>query len=95
MSWADKYRVLKVKTNANTPKDAKQARSFEGHTVHIERGVGARARIPDDDYREAGADLVDAEAAWTGGAGGLHINGLEVDEGDLRRPLSKSGYWLN
>ena len=25
MSWADKYRVLKVRTNADTPADAKKA----------------------------------------------------------------------
>ena len=48
---------------AATPQSVERLVSL-GHTVHVERGVGARARIPDDDYREAGADLVDAEAAW-------------------------------
>jgi phosphoenolpyruvate synthase/pyruvate phosphate dikinase len=28
MNWADQYRVLKVRTNADTPKDAKQAYEF-------------------------------------------------------------------
>ena len=28
MAWADKYRALKVRTNADTPRDAKQARAF-------------------------------------------------------------------
>ena len=48
---------------AATPQSVERLVSL-GHAVHVERGVGARARIPDDDYREAGADLVDAEAAW-------------------------------
>ena len=28
MGWADKYRVLKVRTNADTPKDALKAREL-------------------------------------------------------------------
>src|SRR6185503_19155985 len=28
MKWADKYRTLKVRTNADTPADAKRAREF-------------------------------------------------------------------
>lgn len=35
MSWADKYRVLKVRTNADTPKDAKQARSFGAEGIGL------------------------------------------------------------
>ncbi len=35
MTWADKYRVLKVRTNADTPKDAKQARSFGAEGIGL------------------------------------------------------------
>ena len=31
MGWADKYRTLKVRTNADTPADAKKARELGGH----------------------------------------------------------------
>ncbi len=53
MDWADEFRVLKVRTNADTPADAKQARSFgaEGiglcRTEHMFFGPG---RI--DKFRE-------------------------------------------
>jgi NAD(P) transhydrogenase subunit alpha len=36
-----------------------------GHTVLVERGAGEGAIIPDDAYTEAGAELVDAAAAWS------------------------------
>ncbi|MEA4989165.1 MAG: pyruvate, phosphate dikinase [Anaerovorax sp.] len=35
MKWADQYRVLKVRTNADTPKDAKQARSFGAEGIGL------------------------------------------------------------
>ncbi|WP_324823835.1 pyruvate, phosphate dikinase [Sinanaerobacter sp. ZZT-01] len=35
MKWADKYRVLKVRTNADTPKDAKQAKSFGAEGIGL------------------------------------------------------------
>ena len=35
MGWADKHRVLKVRTNADTPKDAKQARSFGAEGIGL------------------------------------------------------------
>jgi len=35
MDWADKYRQLKVRTNADTPKDAKQARSFGAEGIGL------------------------------------------------------------
>ncbi len=62
MSWADKYRVLKVRTNADTPADAARAREFgaEGiglcRTEHMffgdQRIVAMRKMIVADD--EAG-----------------------------------------
>ena len=48
---------------AATPQSVEKLVSL-GYTVRVERGAGTVAHIPDDDYREAGADLVDAEAAW-------------------------------
>lgn len=35
MAWADKYRVLKVRTNADTPRDAKQARTFGAEGIGL------------------------------------------------------------
>ncbi|MEA4832315.1 MAG: pyruvate, phosphate dikinase [Oscillospiraceae bacterium] len=35
MAWADKYRTLKVRTNADTPKDAKQARAFGAEGIGL------------------------------------------------------------
>jgi pyruvate,orthophosphate dikinase len=35
MSWADRYRVLKVRTNADTPKDAAKARSFGAEGIGL------------------------------------------------------------
>ena len=35
MSWADKYRALQVRTNADTPKDARQARSFGAEGIGL------------------------------------------------------------
>lgn len=35
MDWADKYRVLQVRTNADTPKDAKQARKFGAQGIGL------------------------------------------------------------
>ncbi|MCH5185301.1 MAG: pyruvate, phosphate dikinase [Oscillospiraceae bacterium] len=35
MEWADKYRTLKVRTNADTPKDAKQAMSFGAEGIGL------------------------------------------------------------
>ncbi|MBP8641084.1 MAG: pyruvate, phosphate dikinase [Oscillospiraceae bacterium] len=37
MAWADKYRTLKVRTNADTPKDAKQARKFGAEGIGLTR----------------------------------------------------------
>ena len=35
MSWADKYRVLKVRTNADTPEDAKRARELGAEGIGL------------------------------------------------------------
>ena len=35
MKWADEFRVLKVRTNADTPKDAKQARAFGAEGIGL------------------------------------------------------------
>ena len=35
MSWADKFRVLKVRTNADTPKDAKKARELGAEGIGL------------------------------------------------------------
>jgi len=35
MSWADKYRSLKIRTNADTPKDAKQAMTFGAEGIGL------------------------------------------------------------
>lgn len=35
MGWADKYRTLKVRTNADTPKDAKQAAEFGAEGIGL------------------------------------------------------------
>ncbi len=37
MGWADKFRALKVRTNADTPKDAAQARSFGAEGIGLTR----------------------------------------------------------
>ena len=35
MGWADKYRELQVRTNADTPKDAKQAVNFGAEGIGL------------------------------------------------------------
>ena len=35
MTWADEFRTLKVRTNADTPRDAKQARSFGAEGIGL------------------------------------------------------------
>mgnify|MGYP002795981917 FL=1 len=35
MAWADQYRALQVRTNADTPKDARQARSFGAEGIGL------------------------------------------------------------
>ena len=35
MAWADKYRVLQVRTNADTPKDARQAKNFGAEGIGL------------------------------------------------------------
>ncbi len=35
-----------------------------GHTVLVERGAGVGSAIPDEDYEDAGARLVDVRSAW-------------------------------
>ncbi|MDR2620936.1 MAG: pyruvate, phosphate dikinase [Propionibacteriaceae bacterium] len=37
MEWADRYRTLKVRTNADTPADAKQAREFGAEGIGLTR----------------------------------------------------------
>lgn len=36
-----------------------------GYDVSVERGAGARSSFPDDAYAQAGAEVVDADAAWS------------------------------
>ena len=67
MNWADKYRTLKVRTNADTPDDAKRAREFgaEGiglcRTEHMffdgERIKAMREMILADDEQDRKAAL--------------------------------------
>ena len=35
MSWADKYRTMKIRTNADTPEDAKRAREFGAEGIGL------------------------------------------------------------
>jgi pyruvate,orthophosphate dikinase len=35
MEWADKYRVLEVRTNADNPRDAKQAKRFGAEGIGL------------------------------------------------------------
>src|SRR5678809_483182 len=37
MKWADKYRTLKVRTNADTPQDAEKAREFGAEGIGLTR----------------------------------------------------------
>ena len=37
MEWADKYRTLKIRTNADTPADAKRARDFGAQGIGLTR----------------------------------------------------------
>lgn len=55
---ADEYRVSVTPTGARSLVNA-------GHEVRVEKGAGAGAFFPDEDYEAAGATLVDdAAAAW-------------------------------
>jgi pyruvate,orthophosphate dikinase len=76
MEWADKYRSLKVRTNADTPKDAKQAAAFgaEGiglcRTEHMffdpDRIAAIREMICSDTVAEREAALAKLEPMQQG-----------------------------
>jgi len=76
MSWADKYRVLQVRTNADTPRDAKKARELgaEGiglcRTEHMffegERIKAIREMICSDTVEEREAALAKLEPMQQG-----------------------------
>lgn len=57
-----------------------------GHTVVIERGAGTRAHFPDDDYAQAGGQLVD-QAQALGAALVLKVRSPSAEE----RQMMKSG----
>jgi pyruvate,orthophosphate dikinase len=69
MNWADKYRTLKIRTNADTPEDAKRAREFGAQgiglcrTEHMffegDRIKDMRAMILAKDQKERRAALKD------------------------------------
>ncbi len=69
MGWADKYRTMKIRTNADTPEDAKRAREFGAQgiglcrTEHMffegERIKAMRAMILAKDEKERRAALKD------------------------------------
>ncbi|MDR1825148.1 MAG: Re/Si-specific NAD(P)(+) transhydrogenase subunit alpha [Bifidobacteriaceae bacterium] len=48
---------------AATPKSVAQLIKL-GYTVAVEKGAGAHASYPDEQYAQAGAEVVDAAAAW-------------------------------
>ena len=48
---------------AVTPETAKKLIA-QGHTVHVQTGAGVAASVPDAAYVSAGAEVVDASAAW-------------------------------
>ena len=86
MKWADKYRTLKVRTNADTPADAKRAREFgaEGiglcRTEHMffegDRIIAMREMILADNEEDRKTALDEAAAVP---AEGLHRH-LHGDE---------------
>jgi alanine dehydrogenase len=45
----------------------------DGHQLLVERGAGEGSGFPDAHYAEAGADLVDAEEAWSGPELVVHV----------------------
>jgi alanine dehydrogenase len=55
---ADEYRV------AMTP-DGVRALETLGHEVLVEKGAGEGTHIPDSEYIEAGAEIVDCDAVWS------------------------------
>ena len=91
MEWADKYRTMKIRTNADTPADAKRAREFgaEGiglcRTEHMffegDRIKAMRAMILADERKGAPGGAQGAAAA---AAQGLHrhLQGDERPAGD-------------
>ena len=57
-----------------------------GHEVLVETRAGAGAGFPDDDYREAGAEIAaDAEEAWSEGELIVKVKQPTEEEGDLFR----------
>ena len=87
MGWADKYRTLKIRTNADTPEDAKRAREFGAQgiglcrTEHMffegDRIKAMRAMILAKDEKERRDGAQGAAAA---SAEGLHRH-LQGDGG--------------
>ena len=99
MAWADKYRTLKVRTNADTPADAKKARELgaEGiglcRTEHMffegERIAAIREMICSDTVEQRKAALAKLEPMQQGDFEKLYeaMNGYPVTIRFLDPPL--------
>lgn len=65
-----------------------------GYIVSVERGAGERSSFPDDDYRAAGAELVDRKDAWSAGVV-LTVNAPSDAELALLQPNATLISWLS
>jgi len=73
---------------AATPETVKKL-CAQGHTLHVQRGAGLAASVTDDMFAAAGAQLVDAPAAW-GAALVLKVRAPQAGE----LPLLQAGSTL-
>ncbi len=78
MNWADKYRKLKVRTNADTPRDAKQARSLGAEGIGLCR---TEHMFFDGDRIDAFREMICADTAEEREAALAKI--LPVQQGDF------------
>ena len=72
-SYAGEKRV------ALTPDSALQIQKL-GHDLRIETGAGQLAEFSDDDYKEAGVEVVSAEAIWKDTDIIMKVRGVSEDE---------------
>ena len=67
----------------------------DGFTIRVERGAGAAAGFPDEDYAEAGAELTDAGALLAGAEGVARVAAPSADEAAALAPGTVLVAFLN
>lgn len=77
MAWADKYRIMKVRTNADTPEDCKTARNFGAEGIGLCR---TEHMFFDAERIQRVREMIFAQDAATRAAALSHIKPMQRDD---------------